>query len=171
MKTVTCFIPGTLRDETLKALLANSRNIELRINDPDDDTCYGKTIREYWRRGEDFMVVEPDVVIRNDVMIAAENCSCEYGCFPYAWMTNVGPALGCTWFRSSFLKKYPDACDEAGAGQISWRQFDVILMRSVLARKYKEQPHVHLPEVVHLNEAKALLPDADPTPMMEVPEW
>lgn len=170
MKVVTCFLPGQLRDETLKALVANCKDINLICLKPGDDTAYGREIAKLWGNG-DFAIVEPDIVIRKDVAEAFENCSCGYGAFPYPWTTNVGPALGCTWFRQSFMDKYPAAVEEAGPRSISWRQFDVVLMRHVLARKYGEQPHVHLPPVVHLNEEKQLLPDADPTPMMEVPLW
>lgn len=169
MKTVTCFIPGTLRDETADALIRYAKNVELRLIDPNVPTQYGKVIAEYWKKGESFLVVEPDIVINPLVFIAINECDCEYGCFPYAWKTNVGPALGCTWFKDTFIAKYPNAAFEAS--HVSWRQFDVVFMRHVLARKYGEQPHVHLPPVVHLNEEKQLLPDADPTPLMEVPLW
>jgi hypothetical protein len=169
MKVICCFIPGTLRDETIEALTAYARNVHLIVIDSKDQRAYGKTIAKHWRMGEDFMIVEPDIVVREDVMEAFETCDCNYGAFPYAWTTNVGPALGCTWFRSEFLAAYPKAADEAAT--FSWRQFDVVLMRHVLARTWGEQPHVHLPAVVHLNEEKQLLPDADPTPMMEVPLW
>lgn len=171
MKVVTCFIPGSLRDETLDALVKHAENLQLIVIDPDDQYAYGKAIAKQWRLGESFMVVEPDNVIREDVMDAADNCGCEYGCFPYEWVTNIGPALGCTWFKDTFIAKYPAAVEMAGPRIVSWRQFDVMLMRRVLAAKYHEQPHVHLPPVEHLNEAKKLRPDADPTPLMEVPLW
>lgn len=171
MKIVTCFLPGMLRDQTVQALAEHGRDIHLMLLKPGDDTAYGRQIARLWKMGESFAIVEPDIVIREDVVDAFENCPCEYGSFPYAWKTNVGPALGCTWFRDSFMAKYPSAVEEAGPRSISFRQFDVVFMRHVLARKYGQQPHVHLPPVTHLNENKQLLPDADPTPMMEVPLW
>lgn len=173
MKVVTCFIPGQLRNETLDSIKAHwpGRNLRLHLIEKGDEFEYGRIIADYWKQGDDFAIVEPDIVIRKDVTHAFLNCECEYGCFPYAWTTNIGPALGCTWFRAAFLERYPTAVKEALREPISWRQFDVVLMRHVLARKYGEQPHVHLPAVEHLNEAKKLLPEADPTPMMSVPHW
>ena len=171
MKIVTCFTPGQLKDETVQALATYGKDVHLILLKPGDETAYGRQIAKLWRQEESFAIVEPDIVIRGDVVDAFENCTCEYGAFPYPWKTNVGPALGCTWFRDSFITKYPSAVEQAGPRSISWRQFDVVFMRHVLVRKYGEQPHVHLPPVVHLNEAKQLLPDADPTPMLEVPEW
>jgi hypothetical protein len=79
--------------------------------------------------------------------------------------------LGCTRWSHDFIARHPDAVRRANRNGVTWRQFDVVLMRHVLARELGEQPLVLLPPVVHLNEAKALLPDADPTPMTEVPVW
>lgn len=171
---IVCVSAGNqLRKETQDALIANwvVQNIHFRFIEKADQTGYLRILTEFWEQKQDFAVVEPDIVIRKDVAEAMLNCHCEYGCFPYAWTTNVGPALGCTWFRRSFLEKYPDAMREVQHKNVSWKQLDVVLMRHVLARKHGEQPHVHLPPVQHLNEAKALLPEADPHPMMEVPHW
>lgn len=145
--------------------------IELHRVDDEDIYGYGRILSQYWKAGQDFAVVEPDIVVRPDVVCDFLYCKHEYCCYPYAWTTNVGPALGCTWFRSDFLKRYPDAMSEVLRRHVSWRQVDVVLMRHILARQYGEQPHVHLPPVKHLNERKQLLPEADSTPLMEVPLW
>ena len=173
MKTLTCYVPGLLREETLNALSAFAApRMEIDIVQlvSDDPYGYGHEIQKVWWRQEDFFVVEPDIVIRPDVVDAALNCGCEYGCFPYAWTTDIGPALGCTWFKESFLRKYPHVLDDI-VGRVSWKQFDCVLMRHKLARDHGEQPHVHLPPVTHLNQAKQLLPEASPVPLMEVPHW
>lgn len=145
--------------------------IEMHYVEEDDHYGYVRILSQYWKQGDDFAVVEPDIVVRPDVVSDFIHCEHTYCAYPYAWTTNVGPALGCTWWRSDFLKKYPDAMEEVMKRQVTWRQLDVVLMRHILARGYGEQPHVHLPPVRHLNEAKQLLPDADPTPLMEVPLW
>lgn len=145
--------------------------IDLHYVSPDDHYAYPKLIAEYWRKKQDFVVLEPDIVIRPDVVANILHCDCGYGAYPYEWTTNVGPALGCTWFRKEFIRAYPDAMEKVLERQVTWRQLDVVLMRHILAREHGMQPHVHLPPVQHKNEAKKLLPDADPTPMMEVPHW
>lgn len=171
MKAVCCYVAkaGGVRDEAYAALRRHwgFENVDFVEIDPDDDHQYGRVLRSYWENGRGFMVVEPDIVIREDVVAAVPHC--EYGAFPYAWRTNVGPALGCTWFHEEFLMSFPTAMREAVDTNVGWRQLDVVLMRHILARKYGQQPHVHLPAVEHLNEAKRLLPDADPTPLMRVP--
>lgn len=164
-----------LRPETRTALLACCREHELRFaHVGDDDYAYGRCLERLWEGGRDFAVVEQDIVIRPDVVDAFTACPEPYCCFPYSWSTEVGPALGCTRFRSELLAAHPEAMREAVAtpsayGQPGhWRQLDVYLMRRILRDRHRLQPHVHLPPVEHLNEQRVLLPGADPTPVMEV---
>ena len=172
MKIVTAFVPGQLRLKTVEAVCKYWHGeYVIHVLKADDPYGYARILTEHWESFEDFMVVEPDIVIRKDVVKAFKECECQYGAFPYPWTTNVGPALGCTWFRSSFLARYPNVMREVLTRQVSWNQVDVVLMRHILARRYNEQPHVHLPQVEHLNEKKQLLPEADPTPMMSLPHW
>lgn len=169
MRLVCCYVEDQIKDETVLAIEHHWGDADFHVLSTSDPNAYVKTIAEYWQAHVGIFIVEPDIVIRPDVVEAVLYCDCDYGCFPYEWLTNVGPALGCTWFRSAFMRKYPRLIEEVLHSRISWKQFDVFLMRHLLARKYKEQPHVHLPPVEHLNEHKHLLPSADATPMMEVP--
>lgn len=139
-----------------------------------DDYAYGRLLRETWATGLDFAIVEHDIVIREDVVAAFHDCESGYCCFPYAWTTCVGPALGCTRFRGEFTARYPGAIDEAlemptYAGEPGhWKQLDVYLMRRVLRDQHGEQPCVHLDPVEHLNPEQALRPDASPEPVLVV---
>jgi hypothetical protein len=171
VRLVTCYTEGNLREETKDAIWHHWGDSDFHVLSAEDPFAYGKVLRDYWNAGTGFFVVEPDIVIRADVVEAALWCECPYGCFPYPWLTDIGPALGCTWFRGSFTKKYPKAMDEVLNSRVSWKQLDVTLMRTILAKQYGEQPHVHLPPVAHLNEEKALLASANPVPLMEVPTW
>ena len=174
LRVVTVHVPGALRTETLRAAAkATIAHPELdwrfwEIKE-EDELAYGRIITEHWTAGEDFAVVEPDIVIRDDVADGFLSCSEPYCAWPYSWLTDVGPALGCTRFRGEFTRRYPDAMDRAHG--VSWRQLDVVLMRHVLVREHSEQPHVHLPPVEHLNEAKRLLPEASREPLMTLPDW
>ena len=143
--------------------------VDYAFINPKDEHGYETLLAKHWAKGEDFAVIEPDIVIHGGVSEAFHDCPEPYCCFPYAWLTQVGPALGCTRFRAGFLREFPDVIKKAGAHNVSWRQLDVVLMRHVLARDYKQQPHVHLPAVEHLNPRKQLAPDADPTPVLTVP--
>lgn len=171
---VTVATPGSFRKETRNALRKYWRRPlkhDFHLIAAEDIFAYQRIIHEYWSEKQDFAIVEPDIVIREDVADAFLNCPCEYGCFPYAWLTDVGPALGCTWFRTSLMERHPEAVAKVMRENVTWRQFDVVLMRHVLAREYGEQPHIHLPAVEHLNEEKKLLPEANPQPLLQVPHW
>lgn len=172
MILVTVTIPGALREETLQAIHDHWLG-EHRIHtiQPGDSTGYQRILTDYWEAQEDFCVIEPDIVINQNVSNALLTCDCGYGCFPYAWTTNIGPALGCTWFRQTFLQAYPDAMKQTAARGVTWRQLDVILMRHVLAKTHGCQPHIHLPEVQHLNPNKQLLKEASREPLTYVPDW
>lgn len=142
-----------------------------------DDYAYGDALAEQWRAGEDFFVVEHDVVPPANALLQLELCPAPYCAFPYAWSTCVGPALGCTRFRRELLEDYPTAMEEAlqvpsAYGKPGhWRQIDVYLMRRVLRDKYGLQPHVHMPAATHLNPEKQLQPGASPEPVMRVEGW
>jgi hypothetical protein len=184
VKIVTAYVPGSLRIETEEALIAAANHYfdktgtvgglewKRHIIDPDDPYDYGHKLREHWRNGgDDLFIVEPDIVVRPDAISEIMKCDCIYGGFPYPWVTDVGIALGCTWFKREFIQKYPTLLDEAVNLGITWKQLDTTVQRKLLVAKYGEQPHVHLPAVAHLNEAKALLPEASPIPLMELPSW
>lgn len=173
MLVLCCFVDGKLQDETAQALTRFFLPGELYFNtvDPEEPFAYAELLDVFWRSGNDFAVVEPDIVIRADVAEAFRNCPEPYCCFPYVWKTDVGPALGCTRFRGSLTSRFPHAVRDIINSRITWRQMDVVLMRHTLARDNGIQPHVHLPAVKHLNPDKQLLPEASPEPLLSVPLW
>lgn len=170
-----CYTPGQLRQETRDALkthaLHRTEICFVRI-DPTDPYAYGKRLAEEWHRQRSFALCEPDIVYREDVVDAFLDCPEGYCAYPYELATDCMPALGCTRFRASFLRKYPDAMEETLRRRVGFRQLDVTLQRAILVREHGEQPHVHLPKVEHLNPEKSpLRPDANPEPLMTLPAW
>ncbi len=127
-------------------------------------------LASYWNAGDDLCIVEPDIVVNPETLQEFRDCECGYAAAPYAWKTDVGAALGCVRFRAEFMARYPNVLRDAVATRVSWRQLDVVIMRHILARDLKEQPHLHA-TVTHRNPLKQLLPDADPTPLSQVPNW
>lgn len=128
-----------------------------------DDYEYGRLLRELWEDGETVYLCEHDMVPTLAQLEEIAACSCDYGCFPYAWTTCVGPAMGATKFSADLMATYPDVMEIAcripsNYGEPGhWRQLDVWVQAAVLRDWYGEQPHVHLPPVTHLNEAQKLL--------------
>ena len=173
---VCCYTPGRIHKATEDALIANSAGMRIQFIaniDPDNPFDYGRRLGTWWDLaylgGNDLAIVEPDIVIRADVADAFLNCPGTYCAYPYDLQTDVMPALGCTRFRHEFIARYPDAMQQAVDTGVGFRQFDVAFQRYVLVGQHGEQPHVHLPKVEHLNEAKRLLPEANPEPLMMLP--
>ncbi len=173
MRIVTVHTPGALHPETRAAIEAYREDADWVVHEIDaaDEFAYGRILRDYWEQGESFINIEPDIVPRPDVFEALNECGCEYGAFPYSWGTDVGVALGCTWWKDSFIARYPNAMREAVGANVGFRQLDVVFQRHILARNHGEQPHMHLPAVEHKNPSKQLLPEASPVPLTTVPNW
>lgn len=171
-------VPFTdLKAETRRALLAHADGHELDfVFVGESDTAYCELLQAVWAEGKAFAIVEHDIVIGPATIPGFDSCPEPYCAAPYAWTTQVGPALGCTRFRTELLDLVPDAMEQVAAMPSNWgaaghhRQLDVFLMRRVLRDRHGLQPHVHLPPVEHLNPKQALLPSASPEPRMEVIE-
>lgn len=177
MKFLTVYTQGALRDETADALrlYVAGRDghltwIEVETQHP---RAYGEVVMKAWgeclRDDQGLTIVEPDIVVRRDVIDAFFDCPHPYCAFPYELLTDVMPALGCTRFSAAFIAKYPTLMRDAVATRVGFRQFDIVVQRHLLVARYGEQPHVHLPPVIHLNEAKRLRPDGSPEPLMSLP--
>jgi hypothetical protein len=156
-----------LTEEALAAWI-DYDSCQLEYVDLSDDPIlgYGQLVKRLWVEGDDVLLVEQDIEIGPSTIYDFRACWYGWCAAPYNWTTNVGPALGCTRFRGSFIAKYPRAVEEALAIAPHFQQFDIALVRRVLVAKYKEQPHVHTCVVHH---SKPLLPDADPEPLRELP--
>lgn len=165
-----------LRPEAVEALTTWAAHDEIVFcYVGDDDLAYGLMLREAWHWNDDLSIIEPDIVIRRDVVQAFHACQHDYCAFPYEITTDVMPALGCTRFSWSFRREHADAMEKAllepcGYGAGHFRSVDVALQRYVLARN-GVQPHVHVPPVEHLNERQRLVEGADRRPLLEVPLW
>lgn len=177
MKFLTVHTTGALRNETADALrqCVAGRDghltwIQVSTEHP---RAYGEVVMKNWAwclaNDDGLAIVEPDIVIRRDVVDAFLDCPEPYCAFPYELLTDVMPALGCTRFSAAFIAKYPTLMRDAVATRVGFRQFDIVVQRHLLVARYGEQPHVHLPPVEHLNESKRLRPDASPEPLMSLP--
>jgi hypothetical protein len=158
-----------LRDETERALAIypDTRFVMLNRTDPHH---YGRLLTAYWEDpDDDLLICEQDILPQPSDIELMRTCPEPYCGAPFAWKTDVGVALGFTRFRREIMLRYPSVMAEASK-RATWSQLDVTLQRSILVKRFGEQPHVH-PTVTHLNSAKALMEGADPTPLASLPAW
>lgn len=150
-------VPYTDIHPDTRAALEHWPSVEYRYTGH-DDYAYGRLLRELWSDGEDFLLIEHDVVPTNDHLIRMVTCPNAYCAAPYAWLQAVGVTLGFTRFRSILLRTYPDTaeiacriphpCGEPGHYRTP---LDVWLQAAVLRDLYGLQPCCHLPAVGHRN--------------------
>jgi hypothetical protein len=115
--------------------------------------AYFGALYGWWDRGEDFAILEHDVVSRLDVIEAFETCPepwCVFGyddmCHPAcqeAWRNQ----LGCTRFRSELIAAVPDAVSSIGPGERDWHNLCDRLGERLRAAGYSH--HWHYPPVGH----------------------
>lgn len=123
-----------------------------------DDYAYGRLLRELWKDGESFLLIEHDVVPTLEHLARMVGCENVYCAAPYRWGQAVGVTLGFTRFRSLLLRSYPDAAEIAcriphpfGEPGHYHTPLDIWLQAAVLRDLYGLQPCCHLPAVEHRN--------------------
>ena len=107
-------VPHTnLRPETRDALTATGHSWT-PVDVSGSDTRYWRLICDLWEAGEEFIVVEHDIVVRPDTLSELEACPSEWCAFgaPYFVGTHVG--MGCVKFSASLIARAPMAAWNAG---------------------------------------------------------
>lgn len=117
------FVPATVRYEQVEAAVPPG-TIWLDVSE--DDEAYWRALCAIWAIGEDFAIVEHDVICHPDVVEQFDTCPepwCTFGyaniCHPAcqeAWANQ----LGCTRFRAEAMAKCPDALTSIPEGQRNW---------------------------------------------------
>lgn len=111
------------------------------------------------------MLIEHDIVVHASVFLEFAKCQEVWCAFPYSMSNVVQPGLGCTRFRKELIlaeagvwgavsrhgndREVPD-----GLPSKHWLRCDVRLDAELMPKGY--MPHVHWPEVEHLNPRQRL---------------
>ncbi len=119
------------------------------------DGSYHDLLRECWRGGETFAVVEHDIVCWPGALQELANCEEQWCTLPYycsvGWIVD---GLGCVKFGESLLALYPEFLNEpfpsccrhtrhyCGLDRLVAHRFEALGMK----------PHVHCPGVTNLND-------------------
>lgn len=91
--------------------------------DPQEDAGYARALRERWRDGQDWLIVEHDVVVSAELVMQLESChellcSALYPGFPVPTIPPLWVTLGCT----KITARARGACDPPG--ETHWRTLD-----------------------------------------------
>jgi hypothetical protein len=134
-------VPYTrLLDETREAV-PEARFIEIEA-----EQGYRELLAELWREGEEFTLVEHDVIPTRAQLAELEACSepwCHYGYFPGHWI----PVFGCCRFSARLIAGTAGVWDDPSW---HWGQLDARFAQ--VARERGWRPHWHSPHVRHAAE-------------------
>lgn len=88
-----------------------------------DPYSYSDVVREWWRRGDGFVIVEQDSVPPDRALAEYAECDALVCCRPHDCRTpGMFPNFACTKFSSQVIALWPEAADAALAGRngTSW---------------------------------------------------
>jgi len=132
--------------ESLQRFAPNAEQVEIG----EDPMAYTSLLGDLWARQEDFVVIEQDIEIHQNVLLEFLQCSQPWCVFPYngpgygqAGDSKLTKSLGCVRFSRELVTSCPDLFDTLQ--QVSWRRLDVELA-DVLA-KHGFISHLHYPMV------------------------
>lgn len=145
MKVIVPFSSGKLQETVVKVL--NSYRLPVRYELLVDALDYSRLLRQMWREGETFVIVEQDILpwpgaIEELFYCPGQWCSCSY---PYGGAPGIYHMLGCTKISSQLMLNTPHLWDTP----VHWSQCDVHLRDGALSMG--QEPHPHRPPAIHLN--------------------
>lgn len=79
------------------------------------DTAYWDVLARLWDAGEDFAVVEHDVIPAAGALASFEACGHDWCGAPYPYLAGTYAGLGCTRFRAAVMARHPDLMDVVAA--------------------------------------------------------
>lgn len=110
---------------------------------------YAYVLGALWKAGDEFCIVEHDVVPWPGALDALKSCPhlwCAYW-FPFA-ANAIRPALGCLRVSEDLIELYPDLWRKwAGA---EWNDLDGAFYTAI--QPLADRPHRHHPDVAHCKE-------------------
>ena len=105
-------VPYTdLHSVTEKALRMTGRKFR-KVDVSKDDEAYWRLLSKLWAEGEDFCIVEQDIVVNPGVFDEFEDCPNEWAANSYPFCHKIAEGLGCTRFSGSLTRRFPEILDE-----------------------------------------------------------
>jgi hypothetical protein len=123
----------------------------------EDDYTYGRTLAEYWQRGETFVNVEHDIVPWPGAIQEVLNCEhawCGYD-YPVGEAGVMPGAIGCVKFSEKLMRHSPSKTCDAWA-DTKWNKLDGVIFKSMPGHW-----HRHEPAVAHLTQMKEMARPVD----------
>jgi hypothetical protein len=144
------YVEGMLHPKT--ALTPGAEFVELPIGDP---YAYWRLIRRLYDHGQDWMIVEQDILITAEQIDSVNECPEPWCVYGYHRGTAEFAALGVLRLRREVMAAYPSLLVRELAERIYFDQCDGTLYGRLNAAGYT--PHRHYPNVGHEQSAVRVL--------------
>lgn len=112
------------------------------------DTAYWDLLAELWTVGEDFAIVEHDVVPSPEALASFDACGHDWCGAAYPYLAGTYAGLGCARFRAAIMARHPDLMSVVGGmsneahGPKFWCTLDA-WQRVVLQQRGERQCTAH----------------------------
>lgn len=134
--------------EAIAALPAGAEKVQMG-SDPE---AYWRLLRGLWRSGEDFLIVEHDMVLPEGAIRGFERCPREWCAHPYFLYGTWGTWHGVTRYRGDLTRRLPNLPDEIVKRE--WLSLDSAWINHLRLAGYNEG-HWHWPPARHLDHPAA----------------
>jgi len=151
-------VPATHVSAETLAAIRRSGHIACVAKVGGSDTAYWELLNTLWNLGEDFTLVEQDIVVGPDTLTGFEQCPNNWCCAPYPYLgSDKYAGNGCTRIRAQLIRECPQAMsfvgqfDYAGHGPKHWCTLDAA-MQTVLQQRYLQRRCLLHEPVGHLHD-------------------
>ena len=128
--------------------------------EPDPD-AYWRLLRDLWHSGDDFLIVEQDIVLPPRAVLEFEACPRDWCAQPYFMWGTWGAWHGAVRYRKSLTRRFPTLPDSIIKRE--WKSLDSAWINH-LRLLGRNEAHWHWPPARHLNTLHAE-PSADLLPV------
>lgn len=104
----------TLTPEVTRALDAAEMDWD-GVDVSDSDEAYWELLDDLWSYGQDFAIVEHDVVVNPGTLKSFEECPEMWCAAPYPYFVGTYTGLGCVRFRSEAMRTVPGLFGEVAS--------------------------------------------------------
>jgi hypothetical protein len=147
---------------TAAALAAAGGVAPIFIDCAGSDDHYWQLLRELWRHGQPFTLVEHDIAPRPGCLAELDACPSPWCGFAYPLRNSYGSAFGCTKFGAELMAAHPGVWDEIAqlveTGRVPgkhWSRLDARFQAILnLAGLFR---HTHWPPVAHYSPTNSTL--------------
>lgn len=118
------------------------------------DQAYWQLLRDLWRAGESFVLVEEDILPTRRAYNSLRHCPRSDWCVcPYRVNGVTDGGLGFTRFSGALMRRHPDAIEGIPPDKRWWVVLDGNVVVSLVQRLRHPGPHIHRRyEVEHLHK-------------------